>query len=939
MNETPSPTSGALADRVTCDAKGAAPSSSPLGSGPLATVRRTGLAAILHPRSIAVIGASERMGSLGRILFENLAEGGFKGPVWPVNRKERPVFGQRTVPSVLELPDVPDLAIVAVPAAAVATVLEQCAERGIPGVIVLSAGIPDLVEDGDAATAAGQRPRQLLRMARASGMRVMGPNCLGVMVPAAKLNATFVTGLARPGRVAFLSQSGALCAAAIDWSRAERIGLRAVVSLGDTLDIGWGDALDFFGQDAETSVILCYVESLADARAFLSTVRRIALSKPVVVLKGGRTPEASQAVRSHTGALAGSELVFAAAMRRAGVIQVDDLESLFAMAEVLAKQPPPRGKKLTVLTNAGGPAVLATDALIEAGGELAPLSPGTMAKLDAILPPHWSHRNPIDIGGDATPQRYERAIDCVLSDPESDGLLVIQTPQSMSEPLETARLIAPHLAKSDKTVLTSWIGGTGVQAARDLFQAASVPSFEFSETAARSFGRLSRHADGMRVLYETPQGNFDLPTALQRREVARTILECVRREHRTMLSQQEAIRLLTAYGIPTVRTDLATTEDEAVALARHCDGPCVLKLSSLLATHKTDVQGVELNLSGDSDVRLAFRRIAEAAERNLGPTGFQGVTVQPHVTCRDAYELILGASFDDQFGPVVLFGSGGTLVEVNEDRALELPPLTTTLARRLIERTRIARALKGFRGREPVDQQRLVEIVVAFGELVLENPEIREADINPLLASPTQIVALDARVLLHSHGEARPPVRPALRPYPLEYVQPVELRDGTPVVLRPIRPEDEPELGRFLAGLSNEAIHHRYFESIIPFRRTEHRRLVPTCLADFESEMTLVAELAGSREIIGLTSLDRCLPDSTADFGILVADAWQQRGLGRLLLERLIDIGRREGLSRIEGPFLAGNFEMAQLCRDLGFHLEEDCGDRTVVASLSLAPA
>ena len=416
------------------------------------------------------------------------------------------------------------------------------------------------------------------------------------------------------------------------------------------------------------------------------------------------------------------------------------------------------------------------------------------------------------------------------------------------------------------------------------------------------------------------------------------MLDTAGREKRTLLSEQEGLRLLSAYGIPVVATEVAATEEEAVAHARNLGGPCVLKLNSRQAVHKTELRGVELNLQGDDEVRSAFRRIAEAAARLLGPTGFEGVVVQTQVSSRESYELILGSSFDEQFGPVVLFGSGGTLVEVVGDRSLELPPLTTTLARRLIDQTRIARALRGVRGRQPVDLERLEEILVAFSELVLENPAIRELDINPLLASSERIVALDARVLLHPQTSGVPPVAPALRPYPFEYVQSTTLRDGTPILIRPIRPEDEPALACFLANLSNEAIHQRYFEAISPARRTEHRRLIPTCLADFETEMTLVAEAGGSRDLVGLASLNRGSHDTLADFGVLVADAWHQRGLGRLLLERLIEIGRREGVRRIEGPFLGGNVEMAQLCRDLGFQLDEHSDDRTVIASLSLTP-
>lgn len=907
---------------------------------------RAGLDVLFHPRSIAVIGASEREGSLGRVVFRNLIDGGFAGNVWPVNRKRQPVFGRETAASLLDLPSAPDLAVIVTPARTVETVLQDCVQVGVRGAIILSSGMHDTPgHDPEGASSGlskhGIRDR-VREIARSGGIRIVGPNCLGVMSPAARMNATFAPSLAKPGKIAFLSQSGALCAALLDWSLSEEVGFRAIMSLGDMFEVGWADAIDYFGQDAGTGVILCYVESVGDARGFLAAVRRHSLSKPVVVLKGGQTLQAAQAVCSHTGALAGSDLVFQTAMRRAGAIQVDDLQSLLAMAEVLARRPCPAGGRLTVLTNAGGPAVLATDALVQRGGTLAPLSLRTMEALDAFLPPHWSRRNPVDIGGDADPQRFERTLDCLLCDPDSDGVLVIETPQAMSDPVGTARRLAPRLARSRKAVLTSWMGGAAAEPARKVFDAASLPTFDFPDTAAQAFARLSRHAEDLRHLYETPRGTVDPDEIAVRTAAVETILSAARDERRTLLTEEESKRVLAAYGIPVVPTEVARTEVEAIAVAERLGFPVVLKVHSRRWTHKSELNGVQLDLAGVDEVRRAFGQIAESVRKIGGADAFEGVAVQAMVKATGGYELILGSSYDPQFGPVLLFGSGGILTQVIGDHAAELPPLNTTLARRLVERTRIATALKGIRGRPPVDRDQLDQVLIAFANLVTEHPEIRECDVNPLLASAEGVVALDARIVLQPTAAGRPlaPLAPpAIRPYPIEYVHLASLRDGTRVVLRPIRLEDEPAVAEFQTRLSEEAIHQRYFELVSLARRTEHRYLVHSCLTDFECEMALVAELQDSKEVVALGCLSRGRNEVTADFGLLVADAWQKKGLGRLLLERLIEVGKREGVLHIEGPLLSDNHEMAQLCRDLGFRLEEDFVDRSVLASLDLAAA
>ncbi len=684
-------------------------------AGNEAEEERTGLDAIFDPRSIAVVGASEKPGALGQIVFRNLLDAGFPGRLDAVNRKGGAVYGRPCVPRISQLPSPPELVIVAIPAAGVEAVIADCAAAGVRAAVILTAGFEQLADD---AAATQQR---ILKTARDAGLRIIGPNCLGVIRPSACLNATFAAAMARPGRIAFLSQSGALCTAVLDWSLTENIGFSAFASVGAMLDVDWADLIDHFANDPRTDCILAYVESVGDARSFLAAARRTALSKPIVVLKAGRTEAASRAALSHTGALTGSDRVFDAAMQRVGVLRVETLADLFHVAEALSKQPLPQGRRLTVLTNAGGPGILATDALVRGKGELASLPPELTAALDQVLPPFWSRANPIDIIGDADPERFVRALELVIKNPEADGLLVILTPQAMTDPEETARRILPILQQATIPVMTNWIGGPAVQSANDLFNAARVPTFSFPETAARVFNHLWRYRDEIRCLYETPWPVDDLTQGHARRERVESILDEVAGAGRTLLTEEESKRVLDAYSIPSTPTFVAQTADEAVALSQGIGYPVVLKLHSFTQTHKADVGGVVLNLSSDDEVRAAFSRM-QAAMHGVGRSAeFLGVTVQP-MERRQGLELILGSSYDPQFGPCILFGRGGSLVEITGDQAVGIPPLNTTLARRLIDQTRIATALHGYRHFAAVDEDELEKLLVAFSHLITEHP-------------------------------------------------------------------------------------------------------------------------------------------------------------------------------------------------------------------------
>ncbi len=663
------------------------------------------------PRSVAVIGASERAGSVGRSVLWNLLSSPFGGTVFPVNSKRSNVLGIKAYPSVRDLPEKVDLVVVTTPADTVPGIIQESVDAGVPAAIVISAGFKEFGEHGK------ELERQISEIIRGK-MRLIGPNCLGVMNPVRGLNATFAHTVARPGNVAFISQSGALCTAVLDWSLRENVGFSAFVSIGSMLDVNWGDLVDYFGNDPRTHSIVIYMESIGDARSFLSAAREVSLTKPVIVIKAGRTAAAAKAAASHTGALTGSDEVLDAAFRRTGVLRVNSIADIFFMSDVLAKQPRPRGNRLCILTNAGGPGVLATDALVAGGGELADLSAETMKAFDEILPAQWSHNNPVDILGDAEPERYAKSLEIAAKDASIDGMLVVLTPQEMTNPTLIAEKLKPYAKGLGKPLLASWMGGAEVAAGEQILNQAGIPTFQFPDSAVRAFNYMWRYSYNLKGIYETPAIAQNADAALQRGKAERIIRD-VRNSGRTILTEYESKQLLKAYDIPTVDTRVAATEEEALKAAEEIGYPIVLKLYSLTITHKTDVGGVQLNLRDAAAVKAAFQNIKQAVTEKVGAEHFQGVTVQPMAKL-DGYELIIGSSLDSQFGPVILFGTGGQLVEVFKDRALALPPLNSTLALRLMEQTKIFTALKGVRGRKPIDLKALEDLLVRFSQLVVE---------------------------------------------------------------------------------------------------------------------------------------------------------------------------------------------------------------------------
>jgi acetyltransferase len=892
---------------------------------------RNPLDVIFRPNAVAVVGATEREGSVGRTVVENLVKSGFPGTVYGVNPNRREVLGVPTYPSLADLPAAVDLAVVVTPAATVPEVIRQCAAK-VGGAVVISAGFKEIGTEGV------RLEREVLDAARRGKVRLIGPNCLGVMNPFAKLNATFAQSMALDGSVAFLSQSGALCTAILDWSLRESVGFSAFVSTGSMLDIGWGDLIYYFGDDPHTRSILLYMESIGDPRSFLSAAREVARAKPIIVIKAGRSEAAAKAAASHTGALTGSDDVLDAAFRRCGVLRVNSIGELFEMAEVLGKQPRPRGRRLGIVTNAGGPGVLATDALLAAGGELAALDPATITALDARLPQYWSHGNPVDILGDADPGRLAEAVELMVRDPGCDGLLVILAPQGMTDPLRSAQQLVSHAKGQGIPILASWMGGAAMAEAAALLNRSGIPTFEFPDAAARVFTYLWQYTANLRALNETPvlpaagETEIDRPRAA---ELLRTVLA----SGRTLCTESESKQLLVAYGIPTVRTEIARDAEEAVRKAQAIGYPVVLKLHSETITHKTDVGGVRLNLASPDAVRAAFGEIRAAVEQRANAAAFGGVTVQPMIH-RDGYELILGSSLDPQFGPVLLFGLGGELVEVFRDRALALPPLTTTLARRAMERTRIYQALSGVRGRKGADLGALELLLVRFSQMVAEQRRVKEVDINPLLVSADGCLALDARVVLHDASlpdSALP--RLAIRPYPAQYVSSFTIRDGVTLGIRPIRPEDEPLMVRFHEKLSEHTVYLRYLENLKLDQRVAHERLTRICFTDYDREMALVAlcGAAGNEEIVGVARLSRFHGRDDAELSVLVRDDFQRRGVGAALVARLLDVAREEMISRVVAFVFPDNFGMQKLAAKLGFTLDRVSDPHVVVAAKDFA--
>jgi len=866
------------------------------------------------PESIALIGATEAPGSVGRALVENLKS--YHGLVYPVNLKRETILGVPAFPKIGAVPDHIDLAIIATPAATVPEVLQECAEAGVTGAMIVSAGFKECGP-------LGAKLEEAI-VARRGQMRIVGPNCLGVMIPRLGLNATFAPRLAKDGHLAFVSQSGALCSSVLDWSLREGVGFSGFFSVGSMADVNWGDLIYYLADDWHTGSILIYMESVGDARSFFSAAREVALTKPIIVLKVGRTSLGAKAVMSHTGAAAGSDEVFDAAFRRAGILRVNTVDELFGMAEVLGKQPRPHGSRLAIVTNGGGPGALAADALIEDNGSLADLSDQTIETLNNLLPPFWSRSNPVDLAGDAKADQYAAAVEALIKDPNNDALLIILTPQATAEPTATAERLKLLVSTRQKPILACWMGGNAVAEAEALFNASGIPTFDHPDAAARAFCLMAQYSSNLRALYETPV-LLTGSTEEIRRERVEAVLREVREAGRTLLTEVEAKEILSSYGIPVVEIRLAKNEEEAVAFLQ---SSVVLKGNAEITRDKGAADQVKFDSRAPAEMRTAYRSIQKQVGNLADADAFQAVTVQKMISS-DGVELSLGKRIDPNFGPIILFGAGGQLVEVWCDRAIGFPPLNATLAKRLMERTRIYAALNGGVGRPQADLDALEKLLIRFSQLVAEQPLIKEIDVNPLLASPRGVIVLDARMILAEPDQPAASLsKLVIRPYPTQYVREWKLADGTLVVIRPIRPEDEPLAIDFHKSLSEETMHLRYFGFLEGEALIAHERLVQICFSDYDREINLVAERIqpgrNQRQIVAIARLIKSYGANEAELAIVISDDWQGKGLGTKLVRDLLEIGCTEGLERIVAYVLPENYVMQRICRKQGFEVRFD---------------
>ncbi|HSO20788.1 MAG TPA: bifunctional acetate--CoA ligase family protein/GNAT family N-acetyltransferase [Desulfosarcina sp.] len=884
---------------------------------------------LFNPKTVAVVGASERSGSVGRAVMHNLIDAGYAGSIHPVNTRQGTVMGRRAAVGLDEIGAPVDLVVVATPMQTVPGVIAAGARIGAAGAVVLSAGGK---ETGEAGRLWEDRIREA---AAGTGLRIIGPNCLGIMGTAARLNASFAARMPLPGRLAFVSQSGAICTAILDFSMKERIGFSHFISLGSMLDVDFGDIIDFLGADPAVGSIVMYVESLSRHRNFMSAARAVSRVKPIIVLKAGRTRAGATAAASHTGAMTGEDAVYDAAFQRAGIVRVKTFEELFDAAEILARKGRYHGPGLASLTNAGGPGVMEADALCDYGLEPVALAPETVAALDAVLPEHWSRGNPVDILGDATAERYALAAAILLKAREVQALLVMLAPQAMTAAADVARVLAGQLENTGIPVIASWLGGMDVEQGREILNHGGFATFDTPERAVRAFMNLHRHARGIEMLQQIPPR---LSSRIQvDRERADRLIRAGLASSAGWLTEAQAKELLDAYGIPVTPTGLARSAAEAAALADRMGYPVVLKIASPDITHKSDAGGVLLNLNTREAVQDGYQTLLDNAVRHDARASIHGVTVQPMVD-RSTCELILGAKKDPDFGPVILFGMGGILAELLQDRAIALPPLNRLLASRLMEGTRIDRLLRGYRGRPPADREQLEVILIRLAQLVTDFPQIVELDVNPLVLGRDRAVAVDARVLLQP-ASCDAPMHLSVSPYPSQYESRVGIADVGDLLIRPIRPEDASLLEALFETLSPQSIYYRFFSPI--------KQLSPAMLArftqiDYDREIALVAivESDTSERMLGAARviLQHNLKD--AEFAVLVGDPWQGKGIGARLLAACLDIARERRYGIIWGTVLAENKGMLALGRKLGFSIKrgEASGEFDLTLDLSRLP-
>jgi len=865
---------------------------------------------IFKPASIAVIGASEKEGSIGRSLMENLIEGGYEQPLFPVNPRRSEILGKKSLHSIAEADIRPELAVIATPIKTVPGILRECVEAGVKGVIIISAGGRESGEEGR------KREAEIEEITREGGVRAIGPNCMGIISPARNLNASFAAHMPLPGRIAFISQSGAICSAMLDISLKENMGFRYFVSIGSMMDVDFGDLVDYLGNDPKVESILLYIESLTRFRKFMSAAREVSRVKPIVVIKSGRSAVGARAAASHTGAMAGEDVVYDAAFRRAGIARVKTLQEFFDCSELLAKQPSVKGRRLVIVTNAGGPGVMAADSIAEEGLELSTLSQDTLGKLNSILPSHWSRGNPIDILGDATAERYREVANCCFESRETDGMLVIINPQAMTDPSRVAETLAGDLGRKPYPVFAALMGGKDVERGREVMNAEGIPTYETPERAVSSFAVLYNYSRYLSKLQEIPSS---LPDFTPNRDEARRLIHRGMDGGRGLLNEIEAKRLLSAYDIPVNETAEATSEEAAVQASADIGFPLVMKILSPDISHKTEAGGVKVGIRDEEGVRGAYRDIMRRA-RDVNPEArLLGVNLQGMVEDTEV-ELLIGAKKDVNFGPVILFGMGGIFAEVVGDRALGLPPLNRTLARRLMEQTKAYKILQGFRNRPPADLGLLEQLLVRLSHLLVDFPEISEMDMNPVMIKDGRPVVVDARMVVEK-PDAVSPHHLVISPYPAQYESLEVTSGGLEIFVRPIKPEDASMLMDLFHSLSPKS---RYFRFFSPMKSLSENLLIRLTQVDYDRHIALVAvgTDGGSKKIFGVARIISGADPEVAEFSVAVGDPWQGKGVGRKLLEMCIRIGKGRGVRLIEGTVLSENVEMLNLGRELGFKLQ-----------------
>jgi acetyltransferase len=870
---------------------------------------------IFRPKSVAVVGASERKGSIGAALMRNLIEHGFPGDIYPINLNHKEIWKLPALPSIKELKTPVDLVVLSTPITSATQIISECNEVGVGGVVIISAGGKEIGEAGKELETAIRKEAEL------SGMRIIGPNCMGIVCSRSKLNASFTSRMPLSGKMAFLSQSGAICSSILDRSVQENIGFSYFVSLGSMLDVDFGDMIDYLGGDPEVSSIIMYVESLTGFRKFMSAARAVSRVKPIIALKAGRSAAGAMAAASHTGALAGEDSVYDAAFQRAGILRVKTFEELFDCAELLAKQPTPAGTGLAIITNGGGPGVMAADTLSDYGYEPVSLSTDTLEKLDEILPPYWSKQNPIDMLGEATPELYRRVLEICLNAKEVNGLLIMSAPQALTDTTEVAAVLVDLIRDKTIPVITSWIGGAEMEKGRDIFNQAGIPTFDTPERAVRAFIDIYRYSNNIEMLQQIPSM---LPKRLEfNRDAAKNLIREALEAKNYLLTEIEAKALLSFYGIPVNRMEKVRTKEEAVQQSEDIGFPVVMKINSRDITHKSDANAVFLDVKNEKEVSKTFDRIIWNAHAYNPKAGIDGVTIQP-MHARPDYELIIGVKKDRDFGPVILFGMGGILTEILKDRAIAFPPLNRLLARRLMEGTKVYQLLQGYRNIPPANLQLLEEILIRLAQLVTDFSEIEELDINPLFVSKDEACAVDARVLLKA-SEIPAPLHLVISPYPDQYEEHTRTNTGIDIFVRPIRPEDAPLLVELFESLSPRSVYLRFFS---PMKRLPPSMLARFTQIDYDREIALVAlsENDSRGRMLGVARIILERNQKEAEFAVAVCDLWQGKGIGAALLQRCLSVAKEQGIEKVTGTVLSENTQMLALGRKLGFSLKKVIG-------------